>query len=106
MGYTNLIPWGISFISVVVAVLTFFRNGRKDSIEDVKQEESKLNGIKESLIKANVKLDTVCNTTTETRADIKSMNKDLVNIDRRVTSLETNIAQVFKELDELKGREN
>ena len=106
MNYFNLIPWGISAVSLIVTILTFNRNGKKDDREEIQKEESKLDNIKESLIKANVKLDTVCNTTTETRSDIKAMNKDLISIDRRVTGLETNMQQVFKELDELKGKES
>lgn len=104
MNYINLIPWGISLVSVIVAIMTYSRNGKKEDITDVKQEESKLNGIRESLIKANVKLDTVCNTTTETRSDIKAMNKDLISIDRRVTGLERDMKTVFNAIDELKGR--
>ena len=106
MNYFNLIPWGISAVSLFVAILTFNRNGKKEDKEEIQKEESKFDNIKESLIKANVKLDTVCNTTTETRSDIKAMNKDLISIDRRVTGLETNMQQVFKELDELKRKES
>lgn len=104
MNYLNLIPWGISLISVIVAIMTYSRNGKKEDITDVKQEESKLNGIREGLLKANIKLDTVCSTTTETRADIKSMTKDLISIDRRVTGLERDVKTLFNTIDELKGR--
>lgn len=104
MNYSNLIPWGISLVSVIVAIMTYSRNGKKEDITDVKQEESKLNGIREGLLKANIKLDTVCSTTTETRADIKSMTKDLISIDRRVTGLERDMKTVFNAIDELKGR--
>ncbi len=106
MSFLTWVPIGISLVSVVIAALTYARNGKKDDKEEIQKEESKFDNIKESLIKANVKLDTVCNTTTETRSDIKAMNKDLISIDRRVTGLETNMQQVFKELDELKGKES
>ena len=102
MSYITWIPIGLSVVSVIIAALTYSRNGKKDDKETIQKEESKFDGIKEGLLKANMKLDTVCATTNETRSDIKSMNKDLINIDRRVTGLETNMKQVFKELDELK----
>lgn len=102
MSYITWIPIGLSVASVIIAALTYSRNGKKDDKETIQKEESKFDGIKEGLLKANMKLDTVCATTNETRSDIKSMNKDLINIDRRVTGLETNMKQVFKELDELK----
>lgn len=106
MSYINLIPWGISAISLFVAILTFNRNGKKDDREEIQKEESKFDNIRESLIKANVKLDTVCNTTNETRLDIKTMNKELIELGNRVTKLETNMNRAFEEIDDLKGKES
>lgn len=104
MNYSNLIPWGISFISVLIAVLTFIRNGRKESKEDIQKEDLKFDGIKEGLLKANMKLDTVCATTNETRSDIKSMTKDLISMDRRVTVIERDMKTVFSDIEELKEK--
>lgn len=106
MSYSNLIPWGISAISLFVAILTFNHNGKKDDKEEIQKEESKFDNIRESLIKANVKLDTVCNTTNETRLDIKTMNKELIELGNRVTKLETNMNRAFEEIDDLKGKES
>ena len=106
MNYFNLIPWGISAISLFVTILTFNRNGKKDDKEEIQKEESKFDNIRESLIKANVKLDTVCNTTNETRLDIKTMNKELIELGNRVTKLETNMNRAFEEIDDLKGKES
>jgi peptidoglycan hydrolase CwlO-like protein len=106
MSYINLVPWGISAISLIVAILTFNRNGKKDDKEEIQKEESKFDNIRESLIKANVKLDTVCNTTNETRLDIKAMNKELIELGNRVTKLETNMKRAFEEIDDLKGKES
>ena len=106
MNYFNLIPWGISAVSLIVAILTFNRNGKKADKEEIQKEESKFDNIRESLIKANVKLDTVCNTTNETRLDIKTMNKELIELGNRVTKLETNMNRAFEEIDDLKGKES
>ena len=106
MGYAQWIPWGISFVSMLIAVLAYMRTGKKDTKEDIQRDEARFDGNKEGLVKANVKLDTVCNTTTETRADIKSMTKDLIAIDRRLTIVENNMQTAFKDIDELKGKVN
>lgn len=98
------VPWIISFLSLVVCVLTYIRNGTKDMKADVKEEDQKLSGIKESLLKANMKLDQVCSTTSETRVDIKSLNKDLIDMDRRVTIIERDVKTAFTEIRELKER--
>lgn len=106
MGYSQWIPWGISLISVLIALASFLRTGKKDNKEDIQKEEAKFDGIKEGLLKANMKLDTVCATTNETRSDIKSMTKDLIAMDRRVTVIEQDMKTVFSTLDELKGKVN
>ena len=106
MDYSNFIPWGISFISLLIAGASFLRNGKKESKKEIKKEESRFDGIKESILKANMKLDQVCSVTNETRLDIKSLNKDLGDIDRRVTITERDMKTVFTIIDELKGRVN
>lgn len=84
MDYTNLIPWGISLVMLIFSIMTYNRNGQKDSNQE-------LSGIKESILKANMKLDQVCATTNETRSDIKSMNRDIAEIERRVSLLENKV---------------
>ena len=100
MNYSQWIPWGISFVSVLIAFLTFTRNGKKQDKEDLQKEESKFDGIKEGLLKANMKLDTVCATTNETRSDIKSMTKDLIAMDRRLTIVEKDVADLKGKIGE------
>lgn len=98
------IPWIISFLSLCVCIMTYVRNGNKDMKADVKEEDQKLSGIKESLLKANMKLDQVCSTTSETRVDIKSLNKDLKDMDTRVVVLERDMKTAFNEIHEIKER--
>lgn len=106
MSNTQWIPYVISFVATLIAVLSYFRTGKKDDKEETREEEARLNEIGQSLLKANIKLDTVCSTTTETRADIKSMTKDLAAMDRRVTILESNMRVLSNTIDELKGKVN
>lgn len=106
MNSLNWIPWGISFVLMIISILTFARAGKRETKEDLQKEESKFDNIREGLLKANLKLDTVCTTTTETRADIKSMTKDLIAIDRRLTIVENDMKTVFSNIDELKGKVN
>lgn len=90
------IPWMISAFMAVLALITLIRTMSKD-------KNTELDGIKESLLKANMKLDQVCATTNETRSDIKSLNKDLSDIDRRVTVLERDVKTLFNMEDGLHG---
>lgn len=102
MVWWNLIPWGISGLSLLFVILTFIRNGNKDKKNETKDENLVMNGIKESLLKANMKLDQVCSTTNETRTDIKSLNKDIQNLDIRIAVVERDLKSAFHQIDELK----
>lgn len=96
---SNIIPWSISAVSLLFVILTFYRNVAKDGKGEMEQ-------IKESLIKANVKLDQVFNTTNETRSDIKAMNAKIQSIDKELEIVKRDVATAFIRIDELKDKLN
>ena len=102
MNPWNLIPWSISIIALIITIVTFAINRKKDIKTDYREEDAKFDGIKESLLKANIKLDQVCATTNETRADIKSLNKDIVELDKRMSVIERDVKTAFMRIDELR----
>ena len=106
MVYWNLIPWGISAMALLITALSFFRTGNRDRKADILEDDAKLDGIKESLLKANMKLDQVCATTNETRTDIKSLNKDLANLEKEVVVLKRDLKTAFTRIDELRDMIN
>lgn len=106
MNYWNLIPWGISALSLLIVVLTYVRSGNKQRKDEILEDDAKLDGIKESLLKANMKLDQVCATTNETRTDIKSLNKDLTNLEKEVVVIKRDLKTAFIRIDELRERVN
>lgn len=95
MQYIQYIPWLIALGSLIVAYKSYSHNVSKDSVD-------KFDGIKDGLFKANMKLDQVCSTTNETRADIKSLNRDLIEVEKRVVALERDSKTLFNEVGELK----
>lgn len=102
MEWTNLIPWGIALVTLIIGIISFTRTGRKERKAEYIEEKSTIDGIKESLIKANMKLDQLCATTNETRSDIKSM-KDYINaMEKRVSVLENNIKIAFQQIEEIR----
>lgn len=100
----KIIPLTISLVSLIILIITFFKNGNKEKKEDIKQEDTKFTDIEKSLLKANLKLDQLCTTTSETRTDIKSLNKDLNSLSGRVTVVERDLKTAFEKIDELKGK--
>lgn len=80
----------ISGISVLIAGCALYFS-RKD------KGSEKLEDMATSLLKANMKLDSICSTTNETRCDIKALNRDLIEIDKRVTLLEQKLEDMQHE---------
>lgn len=85
------IPLVISGCMLLLSLLTFLRIGRKDN-----------DAMKESLLKANLKLDQVCNNTNETRNDMKTINTTVTELDHKVVQLEGRVEAAFREIDYLK----
>lgn len=104
MEWTAFIPWAIALGSLIVAILTFNRNGKKDERNELTEELQKISDINTSLLKVNLKLDQVCATTNETRSDIKSMKDDMSKVEKRVTVLEKTMETVWVRIDELKEK--
>lgn len=100
------IPWIIGLCSLIVAGLSLLHTTNKDKTTEIREDTKKFDSIEKSLLKANIKLDTVCSTTTETRADIKSLNTDLKNMDTRVVVLERDMKTAFNAIAELKRKVN
>lgn len=104
MNPWNLIPWSISIIALIITIVTFIINRKKDLKTEQKDESSQFEGIREGLIKANIKLDQVCAVTNETRTDIKALNKDIVELDKRISVVERDVQTAFMRIDELRDR--
>ncbi len=96
------IPWSISAISLLVAVLSFIKNTQKDDRERIIEDAGKIETINQSLIKANMKLDASCQSLTELRLDVKALSQSINDMDRRVTILERDVKTAFIRIDELK----
>ena len=104
MEWTSVISIVISATMMIIAIVTLSRNGRKDIKNEYVEESQKIEGIRESLIKANMKLDQLCATTVETRSDIKAMNEYINSVEKRVSVLEENVKAAWNRIDELKER--
>lgn len=88
----------IAIVGFIVLIYNFLQSKKKVTQE----EDQKLSTIHESLLKANLKLDSVCATTNETRADIKSMQTQVNALDKRIGIAERDLQTAFIRIDELK----
>lgn len=99
---TQYIPWIISGIATLFAILTYARTGHKDEMKDRAEQTAKLEGLTEALIKANIKLDQLCAMMTETRSDIKTLNKVQIEMDKRLSAVEKDLKTAFMRIDEIR----
>lgn len=104
MNPWNLIPWAISLVSLLLCILTFVKNGKKDLRQSYQEQDDKFSKINEALLKVNIKLDQVCAVTNETRSDIKALNKDLTDLDKRISVIERDVQTAFIRIDELREK--
>lgn len=70
----------------------------------MKSEENTIDSIKESLIKANIKLDSCCASLTNLSGDIKVLSNNVNEIDKRCTILERDLASAFKIIDNIREK--
>ena len=101
MNYWNLVPWTISLICLIIAVLTYLWNTNKDKKSEIKEEDLTINGLEKGILKANMKLDQVCATTNETRSDIKALSFNLSEIDKRLCIVENEVKDLKKKVGDL-----
>lgn len=97
------IPWSISGASLLFVILTYVRTLIKDTRKQSEEDNSKIEQINQSLIKANMKLDQTCQQLSELRLDVRNLSSSINEIDRRVTILERDVKTAFNRIDEIKS---
>ena len=97
------IPWSISGVSLLFVILTYVRTLIKDTKHQSEEDNSKIEQINQSLIKANMKLDQTCQQLSELRLDVRNLSSSINEIDRRVTILERDVKTAFNKIDEIKS---
>lgn len=96
-------------IATLIAVCSFiftaynFIAARK---REVVESSARLEEIKESLLKCNMKLDAVCSATNETRVDIKALNSQIQVLDKELTVVKRDLNTAFVRIDELRERQD
>lgn len=104
MTYKDVIPWVINILLLLLNIMSYAHTSKREHKDEIQKDDHKFDGIKESLLKVNMKLDQVCSTTNETRSDIKSMNREIREMDTRVVALERDMKTAFNNIEELKGK--
>lgn len=94
----------ISGVMLLLSVITFIINSIRTSRKDVVASESRLNEINQSLLKVNLKLDQVCNTTADIKTEVRTMQNKQIEHTEQIAKMEQNIATAFIRIDEIRDQ--
>lgn len=92
----------IAVVGFIFTVYNFYASRKKEALES----NQRLEEIRESLLKCNMKLDQVCATTNETRSDIKFLNTRIQEIDKELSIVKRDLNIAFTQINEIKESQN
>ena len=102
MSPENVITLVISGTMLILSSVTFIVNATRNSKKDTVASENRLNEINQSLLKVNLKLDQVCNTTADIKTEVRTMQNKQIEHTEQIAKMEQNIATAYIRIDELR----
>lgn len=102
MSPENVITLVISGTMLILSSVTFIINTARNSKKDTVASENRLNEINQSLLKVNLKLDQVCNTTADIKTEVRTMQNKQIEHTEQIAKMEQNIATAYIRIDELR----
>lgn len=97
-----------SMVTCLVALYTIWSNSKKDtkidtreSLEAQRKSLEAQREVAEGTLKANIKLDELCNTTRETRLDIRTLSNKIDEIKEKQIEHEIRLKTVEQDLKDL-----
>lgn len=102
------INWSIiiSAFMLIISVINLAIAQGRNLKGDTKADEAERNSLREGIFKANMKLDVVCNTTTDIKTDIKAMDSKLEEHGKQIAIMSRDLETAFMRIDELRERIN
>lgn len=90
----------IAVIGCAITVTNFVAGQKKNTQgEDAKMEE-----IRTSCLKANLKLDTVCGTLTDIKTDVKAMQQKVSDTEKEIAVVKRDLKTAFNRIDDINER--
>lgn len=90
-----------SLVTCLVAMYTLWNNSKKDTKTDTRESLEAQREVAEGTLKANIKLDELCNTTRETRLDIRTLSSKIDEIKEKQIEHEIRLKTVEQDLKNL-----
>ncbi len=83
----------VAVCSLIFAILTFSRNGKKDIVADARE-----------MATLNVKLDNISSTVTDIKYDVSATKKDLSILSQKVAEIESSVKSAHHRIDSVEER--
>lgn len=104
MDWTQLIPWGISLLMLIITAVAFVKGSKKDMKAEFAEESNHLHKIEQNMTQIGTKMDVLQHTVDEMRQEIKQMNDGLHKLEVRVQGIEKDQATMWRRIDEIRGK--
>ena len=102
MNPVTIISLVVSCIMMVVGVSTFIITQSRNQKSDIEKENSVRDEMKSSLLQLNLTTQNINSTTNDIKADVKSLTKNVNDIDTRMALVEREQKAMWNRIDEIK----
>jgi len=106
MNPITIISLVVSCIMMVVGVSTFIITQSRNQKSDIEKENSVRDEMKSSLLELNLMTHNINSTTNDIKADVKSLTKNVNDIDTRMALVEREQKAMWNRIDEIKEKKN
>lgn len=106
MNAVSIISVCFGGVSLVVSFILFIRTLTRDNKETLKEQALRNDEINGSLLKQSLMLENITQNVGDIKADMKTLNNNVKDMDSRLVKVETEQKTMWKKFDELKEKVN
>lgn len=99
MNAVSIIGLCFSGFVLLCSVLTIIFTSRRNLKRDTQEDTEKMSELSVGIMKANIKLEQICSTTTQTQSDVRQMSEVISKHSERILSLEKDVELLKKKLE-------
>lgn len=99
MNAVSIIGLCFSGFVLLCSVLTVIFTSRRNLKRDTQEDTEKMSELSVGIMKANIKLEQICSTTSQTQTDVRQMSEVLSKHSERILSLEKDVELLKKKLE-------
>lgn len=99
MNAVSIIGLCFSGFVLLCSVLTVIFTSRRNLKRDTQEDTEKMSELSVGIMKANIKLEQICSTTTQTQSDVRQMSEVISKHSERILSLEKDVELLKRRLE-------